>query len=554
MQTLHVLRRGLRVLWCEERGVMMAIVLILMTLLMGVGATAIYSGYTNLQTSTNLRIASRAKAQAEANVNEAIFRLSRQETDPDAITEDLTDPTWQVEIDFTSGDTNASDGTLSTLQASTDWPEHVPDDPVIVRFKRPDIAAHPNRVLFSDPADTDADGELFEQLDLPGTIPNSWHPVYQVLATAQDERDAERQILAEVVESTTFAPDAPLSSGVDVNLNGSGFIDGVNHHHLIHITSAGGAAGMYGDAGSDTTNSYPGPNSVPRDSPDDNLNTGNQHGVANATLGATTYSSYPRLFNMKISSTSTTPAWVGVTQGASTGTWTGTNTGYASAVALSNNGVGGPTVTNDQPPTSGVWTRGVFSWRVNNGTTSLTATIPAPSTYTNCSPGGTPGLVCRPTALTHSADSFSGSQHFPFFQEFLGLNDAAYQDLLDQADTTKADLDAGDPPLGFTYIVGNYTFNNSTASPGTNDFGLMYVTGNLHISGSQIFKGVIFIDGTLTITGNPTVLGAILVRGTTEITAGTGNMTLLYSRKAAELGIQAGHPWRTLSWADTAMQ
>jgi hypothetical protein len=49
-------------------------------------------------------------------------------------------------------------------------------------------------------------------------------------------------------------------------------------------------------------------------------------------------------------------------------------------------------------------------------------------------------------------------------------------------------------------------------------------------------------------------MGAIMVRGATDITAGTGNMTLLYSRKAAELGIQAGHPWRILSWEDTAIQ
>jgi len=33
-----------------------------------------------------------------------------------------------------------------------------------------------------------------------------------------------------------------------------------------------------------------------------------------------------------------------------------------------------------------------------------------------------------------------------------------------------------------------------------------------------------------------------MVHGSTQITVGTGNMKLLYSRKAAELGIQASHP------------
>lgn len=552
MQIVGGLRHGLCSFWREERGVMMAMVLVLMTLLMGVGATAIYSGYTNLQTSTNLKIASRAKAQAEANVNEAIYRLSRQETNVDAIVPNLTNAAWQMEINFISGDTDGSDGTLSTIQASTDWPSHVPDEPVIVRFKRPDLDGNPTGVLFYDPQQN----PQFVTYTLPNAaLPASAHPVIQVLTTAVDERGAERQLLAEVVQTTTFAPPAPLSSGVDVNLNGAGFIDGVNHHHSIYITPASGNAAIYGDDGnSETTDSYPGPNSVPRDSPDDNLDTGNKHGVANATLGAGAYSSYPRLFNMQISSTSTTPAWIGVMQGASTGTWTGTNTGYASAIALSNNGVGGPTVTFDQPPVGNVWTRGVFSWRINNSTTNLIATIPAAGSYTNCSLPGTPTLVCRPNVLTHGPDSFSGSQHFPFFQEFLGLDDASFQTMLDRADTTRADLDAGSPPLGFTYIVGNYTFNNSTASPDTNDFGLMYVTGNLTINGGQVFKGLIYVNGSLSVSGNPTILGAIMVRGSTQITTTSGNMTLLYSRKAAELGVQAGHPWRVLSWVDTAMQ
>jgi len=134
------------------------------------------------------------------------------------------------------------------------------------------------------------------------------------------------------------------------------------------------------------------------------------------------------------------------------------------------------------------------------------------------------------------------------------MDDVAFHNLLDKPDTTKADLDAGKPPLGFTYIQGNYTFNNKTASPGTNNFGLLYVSGDLTINGNQTFKGLIFIDGNLSISGSPTILGAIMVRGKTTATVGTGNMTLLYSRKAAELGIQAAHPWRILSWEDSAIQ
>jgi len=167
--------------------------------------------------------------------------------------------------------------------------------------------------------------------------------------------------------------------------------------------------------------------------------------------------------------------------------------------------------------------------------------------------------------LTHGPDAFSSSSHFPYFQEFLGLDDASFQKLLDKPDscggaqaTCSRVIDSSTAPLGFTYIkmaslADEFNITN-IASPGTNEFGLMYVNGSLRIASNFTFKGFIFIDGSLHVSGEPTILGTIMVRGATQITAGTGNLTLLYSRKAAELGIQAGHPWRILSWEDSAIQ
>lgn len=95
----------------------------------------------------------------------------------------------------------------------------------------------------------------------------------------------------------------------------------------------------------------------------------------------------------------------------------------------------------------------------------------------------------------------------------------------------------------------------SIAAPNTNDFGLIYVDGSLRLPSNFVFKGLIFVEGTMNIVGNPTILGAIMVRGATTVTTlGGGNVNILYSRKAAELGIQSAHPWRILSWQDTAMQ
>jgi len=373
MQTIQVLRRGLRSLWREERGVIMAMVLVLMALLMGVGATAIYSGYTNLQTSTNLKLAAQAKAQAEANVNEALYRLSLQETEADAIVPNLNNAAWQVEIKFTSGDNNASDGVVSTIVASTDWPTLHPDIPVVIRYKRLDPTGNPNKVLFYDPRDTNTNGQKFEELTLPGTVPKDWHPVYQILATAQDERGAERQILAEATQTSTFAPPAPLSSGVNVNLNGAAFIDGVNHHHLITLNPGSSSDAQWGDADSETT--YGHASGAQKDSPDDhkadttNCGPGGSsvHAAANPGLNLTpynaapysytAYTSCPRMFNDMIANGSTTPAWVGLTWDRGTGTWSGINTDYASAIALSN----GPTVTNYPTIPSGVQSKGIFS-------------------------------------------------------------------------------------------------------------------------------------------------------------------------------------------------
>jgi len=195
----------------------------------------------------------------------------------------------------------------------------------------------------------------------------------------------------------------------------------------------------------------------------------------------------------------------------------------------------------------------VFTWH-NNNVNGLNDNG-NPGYPTACSAST---LVCRPTILTHPPDSCDPQKpHFPCFWEYLGYlgpDDKSFQDLLNKPDTTRADLDAGKPPLGFTYIQGNYTFNASTASPSTNDFGLLYVTGDLTINGNQVFKGLVFIDGSLKVAGTPVILGAVMVRGSTKITVTEGNMKLVYSTEAAKRGIHAAHPWSILTWEDTAIQ
>lgn len=102
---------------------------------------------------------------------------------------------------------------------------------------------------------------------------------------------------------------------------------------------------------------------------------------------------------------------------------------------------------------------------------------------------------------------------------------------------------------------GDYTLGAATASPATDQFGILYVRGDLTVQGLHTFKGLIFVDGDVTLaTGaHLTLLGAMMVRDT-YTNVGTGKMTLVYSREAALRGLGHVRPWRVLSWADAEVQ
>jgi hypothetical protein len=421
-------------------------------------------------------------------------------------------------------------------------------------------------------------------------VTETGYPVIQISATGLDARGARRDLVAEAARSIAFTPFAPLNSGGTVNLNSTGFIDGVNHDARIHLTAAGGSAGIYGDEDSETTNNMALLGLVPGlgilDSPDDfaawsvvvaPLITGPvMHGVANASLAAyfaSLYTSFPRLYNLKITSASSTSAWVGVSQlttaltssltlpggqvvaAANLGIWTGMNYGYAAPIALT------PTATISNapvPPTPAnntvVWNQGVFSWRVNdrvpadpmNFPGSIALAAPAVNTVVECGPtvqGNAPPLVCRPARLST----------IPTLESYLGTNEIGFASMLANPDTTVAQLNLNQPPLGVTYVNGNYTLGSTVASPGDTQFGLLYIRGNLTVSGFHTFKGLVYVEGSITISAGAhlAVLGAVVARdGYTHV--GMGRSTILYSREAALAGIAHARPWRVLAWVDAA--
>lgn len=603
-----------------ERGAALTGVLVLTFALMAVAALAALSGYTNLLTASNLRAAAGAKADAENGINEAIYRLSLPPTDPAAIVPVLTDPDWTLSVFYTTGDTDPSDEAISTIMNPLDWPDdHSIEVPAAtLEFKKNEageIVFYNRAVAPGNPPFMEVGlpgpvghvvGDVYELLCnmpsilglqvggvlglCPANATETGYPVIQIRATGLDSRGARRELVAEAARSIAFTPFAPLNSGGTVNLNGMGFIDGVNHDARIHLTAAAGAGGIYGDDDNETTHNMALLGLLPLgilDSPDDLALYAPQglaealvlpplaitHGVANASLAlyfASTYQSFPRLYNLQIANGNHQSAWVGVSQLTSAltaplnlpgggvaalanlGIWTGMNFGYSAPIALT------PTATVSNPPIppaghSVVWNQGVFSWRVNNHAPSLpnypgavNLAAPAPNTVVECGPavqGNAPPLVCRPARLST----------IPTLENYLGTNEIGFASMLANPDTTQAELDLGQPPLGITFINGNYTLSAATASPATDQFGLLYVRGNLTVNGLHTFKGLVYVEGSITIAAGAhlAVLGAVVARdGYTH--AGTGRSTILYSREAALAGVAHARPWRVLAWVDAA--
>lgn len=87
-------------------------------------------------------------------------------------------------------------------------------------------------------------------------------------------------------------------------------------------------------------------------------------------------------------------------------------------------------------------------------------------------------------------------------------------------------------PRGIFYIDNDgYSQDQSGAwsYQGGDGEGLLYVDGDLTLSGNFSFKGLIYIEGDLQINGNVWVLGAVIAKGRNEIKIANGNFTVLYS-------------------------
>jgi Tfp pilus assembly protein PilX len=106
---------------------------------------------------------------------------------------------------------------------------------------------------------------------------------------------------------------------------------------------------------------------------------------------------------------------------------------------------------------------------------------------------------------------------------------------------------------GIIYIDNDGTPQNQSGAwgiQGTSGDGLLYVDGDLNLSGPFNFKGMVYVEGNLTGSGDIWVLGSVIVRGRSSVTM-SGGSTVLYSSEAISLALSkyAGQ-FVTLSWRE----
>jgi hypothetical protein len=106
---------------------------------------------------------------------------------------------------------------------------------------------------------------------------------------------------------------------------------------------------------------------------------------------------------------------------------------------------------------------------------------------------------------------------------------------------------------GITYIDNDGVPQNQSGSWGiesTGGEGLLYVDGDLNLTGPFTYKGLVYVEGNLASSGHIWVLGAIIARGRSGVKL-TGGANVLYSEEAIQLAIAkfAGQ-FVTLSWRE----
>ena len=141
----------------------------------------------------------------------------------------------------------------------------------------------------------------------------------------------------------------------------------------------------------------------------------------------------------------------------------------------------------------------------------------------------------------------SSSNQFLTLAEMLGIEQAALDEILANADYT--DVDQADPQEGITYVVGNPKWTG-----GGNGTGLLYVDGDLDLGGNFTWRGLIYVEGDIKIAGTPSIIGAVMVKGVSEYAFTGGNPCILFSSEALDYYLRQSLHYIKIGWKETSGQ
>lgn len=136
----------------------------------------------------------------------------------------------------------------------------------------------------------------------------------------------------------------------------------------------------------------------------------------------------------------------------------------------------------------------------------------------------------------------------PFYSlaEVLGISPSELADILLNADHNSAN--DGSPLEGVTYVPGDATgsekFNSVTGN------GLVYVNGDMDISGGFVWRGLIYVEGDMRITGTAWILGGVVVKGSSTYSFAGGAPAILYSGDAIHFYLTRYLPYVRLAWRE----
>ena len=144
---------------------------------------------------------------------------------------------------------------------------------------------------------------------------------------------------------------------------------------------------------------------------------------------------------------------------------------------------------------------------------------------------------------------------FPSLAEMLGVDESVVIDMKAGANT---DPDVC-PKGGITYIDNANSpdkyFPKNAANCDTGS-GILWVTGDMKISGNFEFRGLIYVEGDVELRGSVFMLGALAVKGEGgELTVSNGTPTILYSQQTVVNAVTAalnkvGFAFTKLSWRE----